>query len=316
MTYPTLKRLIETITNDDWNELAQFIHQNCQPWLNAGATGNDQTMWRCGQAPMIPEDKLFGVVSVRQDRRPRDSTPVAHLMFNEILKNTGTKANRENSVFATGGLNWGYSTATTYGRNCYAVIPVGEFDFVWSDKIYDLYSQTRDLMKESFLLVTWSRYGQYDDWRTSIENLGRQMTFDEKFMAMFSASRQPEYEVSDKVKTFFDTLLPHVKAVGTQQQVYMWLGHLYTKDPVLFAYKPESDIFAGMYALSRTDSVVHAAMDLFIQDIGKTYHTDNLAAAVKSTHEIMIHCPKVLLINAPELNEYGTQTFAELLADR
>jgi hypothetical protein len=109
------------------------IRQKCAPFLEQA--GN-RPLYRGYGGPFASLVKGAREVTVRKDRKPRDSTPFVHgLLDTYFQKKFGVKV-RSEGLFATGDKN----AARLYGQLHY-VFPVGDFKFVWGEHngeaIYD-----------------------------------------------------------------------------------------------------------------------------------------------------------------------------------
>lgn len=109
------KQLIETIKTD------------CKPWLQET---NDGALKVYRGVP-----KTLDIVTkrrVRRRRRPRDSAPEWHKLFNGLIKEKGLVANRTNSIFVSGEPEQVYE----YGE-VFVILPVGNFNYTWHKEIDD-----------------------------------------------------------------------------------------------------------------------------------------------------------------------------------
>lgn len=113
-------------------KLAEYIKQNCAPWLNA--VGNPKLAVYRGFGK---SGRLAFTRPVRHDRRPRDTKQAEHKKMQMMISALGLKANRENSAFVSG---CEYQ-ASEYGE-VFVVLPIGEFNYTWS-------KQHRDWTEES-----------------------------------------------------------------------------------------------------------------------------------------------------------------------
>lgn len=117
--------------DDAMEELAEFIKRECSQWMNQVG---DAAVYR-GHGVKQRVDTitdLVHILTVRSDRRPRDSTVENHDSMNAEIAERGLTANRNNSVFVTGALR----IANKYG-NLYIAIPIGDFQFTWSPNVAD-----------------------------------------------------------------------------------------------------------------------------------------------------------------------------------
>lgn len=112
----------------DFPTLLKTIETKCRPWLAASENGAEVVYRGVKNAEHLGSF----IKKTRTDRKPLDSVPTAHEIYNTLLQHAGSKANRSNSVFTTG-----YKLeAAEYGK-VYIVFPIGEFNYVWSPKYED-----------------------------------------------------------------------------------------------------------------------------------------------------------------------------------
>jgi len=109
------------------------VRASCRPWLSAVKNCPMKTVWRGvdGDVPFISNKK------VRADRRPYSTDPSLHQAFDTRFEEVFGWKPRSSGLFVTGTS----ATAGMYGDTTYLVFPAGPFKFLWSDKIYDLYTQ-------------------------------------------------------------------------------------------------------------------------------------------------------------------------------
>ncbi|WP_300760223.1 hypothetical protein [Janthinobacterium sp.] len=80
-----------------------------------------------------------GMMSVRKDRIPMNMPKDFHLAADEWMKGKFGIAGRTGAAFVLG--EDGRRTAESYGEYLYAVIPRGDFKFIWSPEVEDLFDQ-------------------------------------------------------------------------------------------------------------------------------------------------------------------------------
>lgn len=108
-------------------EILELIKRDCQPFLKHHPDG---LMFRGMKNKGVGAFKQ----SVRGDRKPKNMLPELHSKIDDWFQTKfGIKA-RSETVFVTGDFN----DARSYGK-AYAVFPIGEFDFVWSPEVGDLF---------------------------------------------------------------------------------------------------------------------------------------------------------------------------------
>lgn len=115
--------------DDEPHEIAEFIAQYCEPWVNATDGMISGFVWR-GIKTAGRTDAF--VRKTRTDRKPLHTTDELHIAFNTMLEIAGSKANRTNSAFVTNRLD----QASGYG-DVYAYFPIGNFDYAWSPRFGD-----------------------------------------------------------------------------------------------------------------------------------------------------------------------------------
>jgi hypothetical protein len=117
-------------------QIEEALIRDCQPYLKEARSlhGDERQFWRGISSNDISEKTLVDVIHARLDHREAFSTPsdVHHMLNRWFEKKFGWKA--RNGVFAVGNL----SEANFYGTP-HAIFPIGEFKYVWSPNVYDLY---------------------------------------------------------------------------------------------------------------------------------------------------------------------------------
>lgn len=121
----------------DLSDLATYIVSACQPYLKeVGISGLEHPLWRGVRPSDIPHDDQFWFRGVtRTDRKPVDTAPDVHGIYNFIIEKKGLVANRSNSLFTTGNI----SRAGNYGI-AHAIVPIGAFNYTWSAEFVDWFS--------------------------------------------------------------------------------------------------------------------------------------------------------------------------------
>lgn len=124
--------LFEEALPQNFDDIVEIIKRDCKPFLESGAGG---LLFR-GMRNKPDVVKM----SVRQDRKSKALGAKKHASADEWFnKKFGFKA-RSTAVFATGD---DYD-AHIYG-NLYAIFPIGDFKFVWSEVSTDLVFFLTDL---------------------------------------------------------------------------------------------------------------------------------------------------------------------------
>lgn len=119
----------EGMTSRSAERLAKFLRRNCSQWLRETENGTI-TFYR-GLQEVHTSAHAFEK-SVRIDRRPKDSSPLGHDVYNMLIDLVGGVANRSNSLFAISDA----SEAGDYGEP-YVIIPIGPYNYTWSRRWND-----------------------------------------------------------------------------------------------------------------------------------------------------------------------------------
>lgn len=124
---------------ENLDKVLDTIYDNCMPYLkmvNARRETANITMMS-GRS----NKGLSFIDSVRLDRKPVDTPPDIHKILDDTFdKKFGFRA-RSNAIFVTGD----YYNAEDYGDKVYMIYPIGNFKFVWSNSIVDLYGRVNSL---------------------------------------------------------------------------------------------------------------------------------------------------------------------------
>lgn len=109
-------------------ELAKFVTQNCRKWLSE--IGVLEHVFYRGLKTF--NTHAAGVIPIRKNRPPRDSSMYQHQAFMGIIRASGGVANRDNSAFVTSN----HLTSAEYGTN-YVFMPIGKYHYTWSAEWVD-----------------------------------------------------------------------------------------------------------------------------------------------------------------------------------
>jgi hypothetical protein len=115
-------------------KVAKFLKEHCQSWLSQTNNGY-LTVYRGLKGLGEEADNLAFIKDVRLDRKPKDTAPSLHNLFNDLIAKAGKVANRSNSMFVTGSP----SRAKEYGK-LFVIFPIGNFNYTWSYEYEDWYN--------------------------------------------------------------------------------------------------------------------------------------------------------------------------------
>lgn len=115
------------------------VKKECQPYLkflrkHASKIRRSDLLCR-GMA----DSADFREIVPRTDRMPKDTPEEWHYTFDEAFDEVYGLRARTEGIFCTAN----YSTADGYGR-AYIIFPTGNYEYLWSDDITDLYNTYRD----------------------------------------------------------------------------------------------------------------------------------------------------------------------------
>ena len=135
----TFKQFISESEKPDSEIIADTILENCQPYLESP---DFNTVFLRGLKIRSADpnkkfidlhEKAF-IGNVRKNRRPGDSSPVFHGLFNDLLKSQfGINARSETLFVVQDEL-----LALEYG-SVYRIFPIGNYEAIWSPSITDVY---------------------------------------------------------------------------------------------------------------------------------------------------------------------------------
>jgi len=140
------------ITEEEAITFRELIERDCKPFLQeskqhgllyrgvaeGGIPIDTALSIRPGVDSPREHDLIYWEKTVRQDRKPKDSQRQQHqIMDNWFKKKFGFGA-RSQTMFCLG--ETGKNLLRQYGVPC-AVFPIGEFNYVWSPIVKDLYNE-------------------------------------------------------------------------------------------------------------------------------------------------------------------------------
>lgn len=143
-------QLLQKLTEqaDRQQEVVQLIDliKQAKPFFDQRGDSPYSWLYRGVKKNEMPTG-LVGVVSPRQDRQPLDTSPQIHQMLDDrLLKDFGYRY-RSTSTFVTSDS----SLATDFGSLC-VVLPLGEFKYVYAEKVRDAYNMFRAQSLRVFII--------------------------------------------------------------------------------------------------------------------------------------------------------------------
>ena len=120
-------------------EIVEMIKRDCQPFLKEIRYSVTDNYLLRGYMRGLDNLDSINRMQVRKDRKPLHTNKFIHDEFDFYFEDRWGVRPRSEGVFATGD----YAQASLYGRP-YLFFPIGEFQYFWSDEIYDLHAYLSD----------------------------------------------------------------------------------------------------------------------------------------------------------------------------
>lgn len=153
----------------------EFFHREAQPFIQKSKGAGLMYRGFINTSYIKPYAKItlpsgevvdVGITPVRKDRRSRDLPEPVHNAFNTWMKETFDIDGRTGSAFVLG--EKAKETASGYGE-LYVVIPQGEFKYLWSPEVNDLFrTYARSGIKDHLHSLTAS--GEMDMFQTIVNS--------------------------------------------------------------------------------------------------------------------------------------------------
>jgi hypothetical protein len=124
------------ITTTKTDEIIAILKRDCKPFLSSRRSKRD-LLWR-GVKQKLNSD--YVKITTRTNRKPKDTPKELHDLMNfEFKKAFGWKPRSEGVFTFTKASNAG-----GYGNQTVMMFPIGNFKYVWSNKIEDLWNEMND----------------------------------------------------------------------------------------------------------------------------------------------------------------------------
>lgn len=162
------------------------IKKDCQPFLKqfgGHLLYRGSPSFGTGKGPA----KFFQKRAVRTDRNPLSTDPDIHRVTDEWFKEKFGIAGRSGALFTTGG----FIEARGYGT-VYCIFPIGEFKFVWSPTVRDLFVAGRDIKGVADAVPYLEKAGYKDTDLAKAIKSGKEIMVDckEYYMVMAQTPRE------------------------------------------------------------------------------------------------------------------------------
>lgn len=136
--------------------IEEFIHkvvEECRPFLVEKRIAGNLLFRGINATSPILYDK-----PIRSDRKPKHTPSIISDKVDDYFEQQFGIRFRSNSIFCTANI----STASVYGK-VYAVYPVGEFKYLWSDKVEDLFLELESILNRHELRIAKLRDPEWVD---------------------------------------------------------------------------------------------------------------------------------------------------------
>jgi hypothetical protein len=125
----------DTNISPEMQEALDAIKRDCQPFLKQI---ENQLLFR-GSIGALAKGEFFFKRDVRMDRVPKSTDQIFHdAMDKWFNKKFGFRA-RSAAVFTTGNYHEAFEYGGSKKDGTFAIFPIGDFRFVWSPKVTDLF---------------------------------------------------------------------------------------------------------------------------------------------------------------------------------
>ena len=125
-------RLVE-LHETDPEQIAKLIQSDCGPFLREA---DGKLIYR----GLKKQAEDFIKKTVRVDRKPKNTSAAVHHLIDEVFYKLFGIYGRSACVFVSGD----QSEVNPYGR-IHAVFPIGDFEFLWSPGVIDLFYQESEI---------------------------------------------------------------------------------------------------------------------------------------------------------------------------
>jgi len=135
---PSLHDVDQEELGDNLIKIANYLFDNCKPYLEQTNYNVSNNVLFRGMA--TNHDAMFNIHRVRLDNRQPESTSIKdHNALNNYFTQKFGEPFR-NAMFATSSLSEAMGFTNGHGFFPRAVFPIGDFTFIWSPEVRDLYT--------------------------------------------------------------------------------------------------------------------------------------------------------------------------------
>lgn len=318
---PGEKRLFSPSNSDPNRSFSKFL-SDCSEMISVCKEANQFLFRGVDEAPAI----FLG--RSRDNRRTLDTDISLSTAIDSIMKYQGLTAIRSNSIFCTGKAN----NANNYGK-LYCIFPVNGFSFTWSPEVRDLtsYLSDRSIYDPMDLYKVGAIINNQSPEMQTCQSFAHQL-FELSRSELYSANRFEVYKdyeraqfTPNKTNPIYDIIRALNSIIHNTKSALGFTPELlngFNKDEFLkavsIATANEVEIDSNLanatiklYEMKVAKGMNKESTELNMKDIadGLEYQNTELAKAIKSNHEIMIHGEYY----AFDLQRYGNKLYGIFL---
>lgn len=137
-----LKHLNEASGKTPFLDIVQVLQAKCKLYLGDMAKTGEAHKLYSGRH----DNRDMFVKAVRTDRSPMDTPIDVQEVLDDLFYRKFRWRPRSNSLFVTSRL----STAESYGHHVYMIFPIGQYKYLWHNRIKDLWTEIEDSTAVNF----------------------------------------------------------------------------------------------------------------------------------------------------------------------
>lgn len=270
----------------DEENLIRLIYKNCQPYLKQALKDKRYPLF-IFSGRNYKGDWFKG--KVRTDRRPTDTNLELHNDLNkEFVKKFGYPV-RSASIFCSGD----QGVAESYGDS-YFIFPIGNFKFVWSPDISDLFLHIRDEYGANSRNINGIHTAMTDEFFRHSNDIEDEFA---KYHDEWSEEGGPngywvyEGDVDGDIRVpKGKTHLQAVAYVKERVDDYSVFSMVWYPDLDFDGFRQKYFKEWDAKRLEKVNSMIDKRYEYEIENLVMMYTDKDFEAAVSSMHEIMLNC--------------------------
>jgi len=256
-------------------EISVLLFKNCKQYLK-DLKGTSDVLYRGARGGEIT------LITPRLDREPKDMSYELQELLDDAFYDKFKWRPRTEGVFCSGR----YDQAAAYGSSVYTVWPIGKYDFVYSDRIHDLYTSTENLnTKVAYGEDEWydefeeeynddyGEDGDYGTWYWNDTDTGENVKSHAIDVVADWEREAQEFETEEEEENFdpFDYLDEDDLEWVPEEEKEDWINNKIEDRK----YEIEDEV----------------------RDVVSDFSDDNIQKAIRSRNEVMLSCKSYYLIS-------------------